>query len=295
MTDDDLVAHRRRSFAHGIVFSEKPLNPGEVFLLEIVRNEGGWSGHLRFGLTTLDPNKGVELPQYALPDLTNMGPSWIFAVPNNFDFDTQGPGRRREPSTPVIERYQADNSTQATPLRPPRDTAQSMNGLNTHVLSDFNEQVPANESFEELEEPEVEFYADENGVFDEENTRLTSTRLSRLNLKTSIKPNTLPTDVGAQLGVTYIVNNEGNGEMHFIFNGIDQGIYASDIPIFDNQPIFAVADVYGTTKTLRVIQVGAMNSLKNACRETILNQVERNNVPKLPLPGKLKNYLLGMN
>lgn len=286
-----MIAHRKRSFAHGIVFSDKPLNPGEVFLLEIVQNEGGWSGHLRFGLTSIDPNnKNIAVPQYALPDLANMSPSWIFAVPNNFDYDTQSSSRRREQDSVIPEQYRPDNSSQASPLRPPRNTVQSTNGLNAHVLSNFNDAVPTEEFFEE---PEVDFYDTEE--FHDEDSRVAADRFSRLNLKTNVKPNTLPTDVGAQLGVTYVVNNEGNGEMHFIFNGVDQGVYASDIPILNNQPIFAIADVYGTTKKLRVIQVGAMNSLKNACRETILNQVERNNVKKLPLPGRLKNYLLGMN
>lgn len=289
-----MVAHRKRSFAHGIVFSDKPLNPGEVFLLEIVQNEGGWSGHLRFGLTSIDPNnKDIAVPQYALPDLANMSPSWIFAVPNNFDYNMQGPNRRREQQDAVApEQYRPDNSSQASPLRPPRNTVQSTNGLNAHVLSNFNEAVPTDELFEEAE---VEFYADDTREFEDEDSQVTSDRFSRLNLKTNIKPNTLPTDVGAQLGVTYIANEEGNGEMHFIFNGVDQGVYAADIPILNNQPIYAVADVYGTTKKLRVLQIGVMNSLKSACRETILSQVERNNVKKLPLPGRLKNYLLGIN
>lgn len=277
--------------------------PGEVFLVEILRNEGGWSGHLRFGLTTIDPNDAnLEIPQYALPDMANMGASWIFAVPNNFDFDTRANGRvgrQGAPSSSVVsQRYRPDNSSQTTPQTrgPPQNTIQSINGLNTHVLSSFNEEVPTNESLEELGESEVEFYADDDTRnINQNSTSWAASCLAKLQLKSKLKPNTLPTDVGAQLGVTYVVNAAGSGEMHFIFNGVDQGIYASDIPIEDDKPIYAVADVYGTTKTLRVLQIGAMNSLKNACKETILNQVERDNVQKLPLPGKLKNYLLGTN
>jgi len=78
--EDRCVACRDVSFAHAITFSEKPLRPGEIFLIEIERNERGWSGYLRVGLTQHDPANRFELPQYALPDLANMGKSWIFAV-----------------------------------------------------------------------------------------------------------------------------------------------------------------------------------------------------------------------
>lgn len=243
---ENLVAYRKTSFAHALTFSEEPLKPGEIFLVEIEKTERGWSGHLRIGLTQFDPRNHFKLPQYALPDLANMGKSWIYAVnkshnrifTGNIEIDED---QATEPYQPVVGN---------------EDLIQTPRGTFSRSLL-----LPVRFPVER-----------KNGHF--------------IPKKGSI----LPTDVGSRIGIMYVVN-EDRAEMHFIINGLDQGPCAKNIPYQDG-PLYAIVDVYGTTKQVRIIQLYGVTSLQNACREIILQLVRKEDIDTLPLPTKLKQFLL---
>lgn len=307
-----MVAYRKRSFAQGITFSDRPLRSGEIFLLEVERNERGWSGHMRLGLTQLNPDDKFRLPLYALPDLSNRGSSWIYAVPNNLEVDVANrvpigsPVRRlpsffyvangQSPENDDLEEFSDDSpfdnsnqhnqhheSTQHRLHRP-------LNSLNGHVANGHSHSEGASSSStssnqqsassSELIESGPELNGSHNDV-------LIHSRLSR---HSSDNIDSLPTDIGSRIGVYYLKKSNGMAEMHFIFNGVDQGVMADNIP-YNDGPLFAVADLYGTTKQLKIIQLTGVYSLQSACRDVILDLIPTEDVVKLPLPTKLKNYL----
>lgn len=80
LSADRTVAYRRSSYADSIVFSERQLQPNELFLVKIDRNEIGWSGNLRIGLTNFNPESKQPLPTSALPDLCLTSRSWVVSV-----------------------------------------------------------------------------------------------------------------------------------------------------------------------------------------------------------------------
>ncbi len=216
--DDSMVAQRVNSFAHAISFSEKPLCPREIFLIEIEKNERGWSGHLRIGLTQHDPSEHFELPQYALPDLANMGKSWIFAVTKSHNrvYDETVEEGISESYQSILGEgeyvYTAKGAFKRSLLKPlPQITAMDSEEVNTSgVSSDSSSSESGDQSI-------------------------------------------LPTDVGSRIGIVYVIK-DNKAEMHFIINGEDQGPCSKGIP-YNDGPLYAVVDVYGTTKQVRMIQL----------------------------------------
>lgn len=78
-SEDMMVASRTQSFANALVFSHRPMEENEVFLVEISGHEKGWAGHLRCGITLHNPGE-IVIPQYLLPDLYQLGKSCVFSI-----------------------------------------------------------------------------------------------------------------------------------------------------------------------------------------------------------------------
>lgn len=229
-------ATRVESFANGVCFSKCPLKPGEIFLIEIEDKELGWCGHLRIGLTARDPRSLEVVPEYSIPNLTDLGDSWIFAITRNHNKiveeaevleprqgelvggrrlgrgeEEDGTGdqadertaRNRKPKT-----FFTDTHLYIENVRIPRDklVGRSRPGRYSHILDDL--------------------------------------------YKTNALP---PTARRSRIGVLYVPRGEGLADMHIVINGEDMGASAKRISTAG--PLYAVVDVFAATKCVRIVQV----------------------------------------
>uniref|UniRef100_A0A8C3W551 E3 ubiquitin-protein ligase NEURL3 n=1 Tax=Catagonus wagneri TaxID=51154 RepID=A0A8C3W551_9CETA len=78
------TARRRATFHDGIVFSQRPVRPGERVALRVLCHERGWFGGLRVGFTRLDPARlpAPSLPPFVCPDLEQQSPTWAAMLPD---------------------------------------------------------------------------------------------------------------------------------------------------------------------------------------------------------------------
>uniref|UniRef100_A0A3B5AZR0 NHR domain-containing protein n=1 Tax=Stegastes partitus TaxID=144197 RepID=A0A3B5AZR0_9TELE len=218
-------ATRVESFANGVCFSKHPLKPGEIFLIEIEDKELGWCGHLRVGLTAQDPRSFDAVPEYSIPDLTDLGNSWVFAITRNHNKIIEdaevaeeglpggqrlGRGEAEEDAAPNMKpkTFFTDTHLYIDSVRIPRDklVGRSRPGRFSHILDDL--------------------------------------------YKTNALP---PTARRSRIGVLYVPKGQDLADMHIVINGEDMGASAKGIPTIE--PLFAVVDVFAATKCVRIVQV----------------------------------------
>lgn len=78
------TACRCATFHDGIVFSQRPVRPGERVALRVLGHQSGWYGGLRVGFTRLDPAhvSAPSLPPFLCPDLEQQSPTWGAMLPD---------------------------------------------------------------------------------------------------------------------------------------------------------------------------------------------------------------------
>lgn len=274
LSEEGEVAKRTNSFANAITFSEKPLQPGEIFMVEVDEQESGWSGHLRCGLTQHCPSKMVpinhgetlvksdrngceivRIPQYSMPDLTSMGKSWIFAVTKHHN---------------KVPRTIQDDDEEQT------ETSTFIQNCG-NALQVGNKILPQSLLVKDFCNIDLESHLPKgSGLY----------KNGRLFMATSI---------GSRIGITYEIqqgssNSEYKVFMHLIINGEDQGPSLMENADYRN-PLYAIVDVYGTTKQVRIVQLNYVPTLQECCRMRVRTNIKENEVERLPLPPKLKGYL----
>ncbi|GIY77047.1 neuralized-like protein 2 [Caerostris extrusa] len=259
LSENDTVAYRKSGYAYGITFSKEPLQPGEIFLLEIEKFEHGWIGNLRFGLTQENPSTNFDLPQYALPGLVDGGQSWILPISTaDMKFFDRTCINKLYPAI-----YENNNHIHTSRGSMPTSVLQPSHRLFNLSNSDCENSVNSMPYL--LSEESSDENSNENGMYK------------------------YPADVGSRIGVTYVIQ-DNLAEMYILLNGDVFGPCARGIP-YKKGPIYAVVDLYGTTKQVRIIQTFGIPSLKISCRDKILQQVSHSKVFHLPLPKRLIHFL----
>jgi len=81
---DGSVAKRTESFCKGILFSDRPVECGERVCIRLTELSIRWSGVLRLGFTSHNPQTLQALPKYACPDLTSKPGYWAKALTERY-------------------------------------------------------------------------------------------------------------------------------------------------------------------------------------------------------------------
>ncbi|KAI5103198.1 neuralized-like protein 2 [Silurus meridionalis] len=244
-------AIRVESFANGICFSKHPLNPGEIFLVEIEDKEIGWCGHLRIGLTANDPQKLETVPEYSLPDLVDQGGSWVFAITRNHnkvieDEAQEADGRQADRNEGnILKTFFTESHLHIESVCIPKDklVGRSRPGQFSHILDDL------------------------------------------------YKINALPpTARRSRIGVLYVPKSQGFADMHIVINGEDMGASAKGIPtsqpLYAVVDLFAATKSVRIVQ----VEYG-LPSLQTLCRKTIQKHIiHRMALDLLDLPEMLKQY-----
>ncbi|KAL0983938.1 hypothetical protein UPYG_G00134980 [Umbra pygmaea] len=274
-------ATRVESFANGVCFSQDPLGPGEIFLVEIEEKELGWCGHLRIGLTARDPLTLDRVPEYSLPDLMDMGASWVVAITRNHNRVVEEPVVPQlgdEVEGEFAGGHRLGDGREDPGRRPPR----LGRGNIEEELINPKPKMFFTDSHLHIEKVQI--------PMDKLVGRSRPGRFSHI-LDDLYKTNALPpTARRSRIGVLYVPKGQGRADMHVVINGEDMGAVAKNIMTL--QPLYAVVDVYSATKQVRIVQVEyGFSSLQTLCRKCIQkNIVHRMALDWLELPERLKHY-----
>ena len=186
LEEEGTVAIRTCSFSNAIVFSNRPLMVNETFLFEIQDCDPKWAGYLRCGVTLHNPKKTI-LPQFLVPDLMNLGQSWVFAIKPSIEH-------------PFGNTYVNPNL--------PRSLVAGVEKCREVTVTQLHSDLLAKSQFAGCE----------------------------------------PTGEGSRVGL----HLTEEGSLYYIINGVQYGPCVSGIPLKQSE-VYAVVDLYGITKKIRLV------------------------------------------
>ncbi|CAF0980077.1 unnamed protein product [Adineta ricciae] len=251
------TATRINSFSHAMVFSERPLHPGEIFLIEIQDTTDKWAGHIKIGFTSISPNEILErcIEEVVYDHILHI----------------------TVPSKPILQRMCTCGL-----YRPLFNFGSADDYIYTPYASVRRQELePVGKSNSEMSHQCPTSIGSRIGV-------LYALKYKSIHMHSVIN--------GFDYGPFAILNTESpiieNDEICLPPKKRQRTFPNSSKPINQHTKFWAFVDVYGATTRVRIVQLYGPSSLRSRCRSMILSSLESfDQIDALSLNNHLKLYL----
>ena len=306
--------------ANGIVFTNRPILPNELCLIEILITDNSWCGHLRVGIVSKNiyETENFQLTETSIPEMVEKYPEscHIVAITKSHNQANQKIRQSQDdeilnPRSSSREEHNEDkddkdgNDTNFYSKEYQNyDKLEILPGYTTTGLNNYL-------GIADWQKPSwntVSYDGDRLKQMWIENKMLEFDRQTNLTKHPINKADSLAKmnfDVGSRIGLILrpIISDDPLladispkfANLHTIINGRDQGVVKNKIPINDlKNPNYVMIDCYAQTRAIRIIRVpNRVPPLSLLARDEIIKNIPGHELEEIcdSVPVKLGDFL----